>query len=103
MEAPVVELRPHPSKLGVDHVHRGNADLHERHVVVGDAHVGLEEVVPVAELCRRLRHDILEPAGGLRLARHVEILVPDHVEQEEALDARHCSGVSRPGGSVADQ
>ena len=55
-------------------------------MIVGDCHGVLEEHVAITQVRGRLFDDILEPACGLRLPRHRQIPVADHVEEEEPFD-----------------
>ena len=55
-------------------------------MIVFDVHLLLEKVALVAELLRRLRHQIDQPRGGMRLALDVEILVADHVGEHKGFD-----------------
>ena len=54
----------------------------------------------VAELLCGLAHQVDEPAGGARLALDVEILVADHVGEDEGLDAAEGSVAAPFGGQV---
>src|SRR5688572_28221984 len=71
--------------LEVDDVDRGNAGAHERHVVIIDRRQLVREGRAVAEPRGRVPDDVDQPGRRVRIALDDQILVADHVEQDQRL------------------
>src|SRR6185503_11746354 len=73
--------------LEVDDVDRLHAGLDERQVIVLHGEVLGNERRSVAEASGRAPDDRVQPARGVGVGADVEVAVPDHVEQDERLQA----------------
>src|SRR6185437_15953280 len=86
----IADFRVERPVVGVDHVQGGHAALEKRQMVVLLVALRLEDIGSVACVDRGLAEDGAQPPGRLLIFQDVEVLVADHVSNEQSLDALQC-------------
>lgn len=84
---PPVPVKIEGSIVQIDEIHRGNARLKKRKVIVINSPPNFEKEAPVAEPFGLGDDEISQPGSGESLALNIEMRVSNHVDYNHGLDS----------------